>query len=96
MKAKLFIRLDQRHSDTQQVDKQLDAFEVLMDPTSTVTASGLNQTNPFSALGIPFDLNSPMQLSEAIEKDTKRINRSATFLNILRHFLLIPANSSVA
>jgi hypothetical protein len=37
-----------------------------------------------------------VEIADVVEKETKRINRNNTFLNIMRHFLLIPSNTAVA
>jgi hypothetical protein len=37
-----------------------------------------------------------LEIAETVEKDAKRTHRRGAFINILRHLLLIPNNSSVS
>jgi len=55
---------------------------------------GLNAVNrlssPFSDHGVDFDLNEPAEIADKVFIAAKKLKHHWTFLNVMRHFLLIP------
>lgn len=91
------------------MNNELEAYDYLMDPTAAPIEQKRKGPNKFEKLGINFDpkylftyrlssnhYSSPAELATAVEREVRKLNRFNTFLNVLRHLLLIPSNSEIA
>ena len=47
-------------------------------------------SSPFSEHGIDFDLNDVAEIADKVHTTSKKLKEHWTFLNVMRHFLLIP------
>jgi len=99
-KAKLNMKQGGLKQNMDQLKHALGIFKVnIKDASGQGNAGGpyVRRTGPgpFANYGIDFDLNDPIDLCSFIQQEAAGLKMESTFLNIMRHFLLIPTQKLI-